>query len=84
MPARLWLRLLARPCTEVLEESLAEESARVCAATPERREKRPLLPPGTGSEPEEDVQDARDAAPGRIRRLSPEAKRAAAEGTRPP
>ena len=28
--------------------------------------------------------DARDAAPGRIRRLSPEAKRAAAEGTRPP
>ena len=49
MPLRLrlmLLRLLARPCTEAMEESLAAESARVCEATPERREWRPLSLPG--------------------------------------
>ena len=78
-------RLLARPCTEATEESLAADSARVCAATPERRELRPLIRPfgiacSIGSEPEDEVQEAREFSPSRISRLMPDAKRVAAAG----
>lgn len=83
-PSRLEPRLLARPCTLAIEESLAAESARVCEATPERREQRPVLPPGIGSEPEEEEQEAREWVPRRISRLAPEAKSAAAAGSLPP
>lgn len=76
-------RLLARPCTEATEESLAADNARVCAATPERRELRPLIRPfgiacGIGSEPEDEEQEAREFAPSRISRLLPETKRVVA------